>query len=65
MADALTPVAARYEQAAKALGAMTPAAQKKARQKYEDRLAEARQRLAGAVKCAMNRRVRDALVNRL
>ena len=65
MADALTAPAARYEEAAKALAGLAPADQKTARERYTTRVAGARNELNQAVNCAMNRRVRDTLVNRL
>jgi len=65
MADALTAPAARYEKAAKGLAQLDIAAQDEARERYAARTAGAQKRLNQAVKCAMNRRVRDTLINRL
>ena len=65
MADALTAPAARYEEAAKSLAGLAPADQKAARDRYATRIDTARKGLTKAVNCAMNRRVRDTLVNRL
>lgn len=65
MANALTAPAARYEEAAGALADLDAAARESARKRYAARIDAARKGLSKAVKCAMNRRVRDTLVNRL